>query len=57
MEKVREFPYKCENCHFWRYSRMDKAHVCINPESAYYGEAMDSDTCCLNHVKKREEKK
>lgn len=57
MKPVKDFPYQCERCRFWRFSRTDNARVCVNPESSYYGEVMDGNTCCLNFVVKKEEKK
>lgn len=56
MEPVKNFPYRCEKCRYWRFSRTDKAHVCVNPESSYYGEDMDAGRCCRSYSKKEEKK-
>lgn len=54
MKPVKDFPYRCEKCRFWRFSRSENTNVCVNPESSYYAEDMDAQQCCLNYVKKEE---
>ena len=56
MKPVKDFPYHCENCRFWRYSRTDKANVCVNPKSSYYGEDIAGNHACIDHKKKEVKK-
>ena len=56
MKPVKDFPYKCEICRLWRYTRTDNAYVCVNPESSYYGEDTDPKHCCVKFQKKENKK-
>ena len=57
MKPVKDFPFHCDNCRFWRFSRTDQANVCVNGKSSYYGENTAGNHACIDHSPKKEDKK
>ena len=57
MKTANNFPFHCDNCRYWRFSRMDNEHVCVNGRSSYYGENTAGNHACIDHKQKKEEKK
>lgn len=46
---------RCEDCIYYHHSAIDRTDVCINPESAFSGEAMLPDESCYEFKEREEE--
>lgn len=56
MKPVKDFPYHCKDCRWWRYNRTEQTHICHCFSSPYSGEQMHEGDCCVKFEKKEERK-